>query len=384
MRFEFAEPTRIIFGEGTTSEIVSLTQKWGKRVLLITGGGEGTPFLIQELFSAAGVPVTLFRVAREPTIDVVEIGVRLARSSGADVIVGCGGGSVIDTAKAVSCLATNPGEVLDYLEVVGKGMALQYQGLPVIAVPTTAGTGSEVTKNAVLGAPKNRMKVSLRSSFLYPRAAVVDPVLAYSVPPAITASTGMDALTQVLEPFVSLRANPITDMFCRDGMARIGRSLLNAYQDGNNSLARQDMSWGSLMGGLALANAGLGVVHGFASPIGGMFQAPHGVICARLLAPGIEMNLRALKAQGLENPTLNRYAEAARIVTGNSKASSQDLVEWVKELCQSLHILRLSELGITQSDIPAIVENARIASSMKSNPINLTSEELFEILEMAL
>lgn len=384
MRFEFSGPSKIIFGEGTISEAASLAHSLGKYALLVVGGGESATARIQAELTKVGTPFTLFRVEGEPTVEMVALGVHTARSCGVDMVIGCGGGSAMDTAKAVGCLAPNPGEVLDYLEVVGKGKEIEKPGLAVIAVPTTAGTGSEVTRNAVLAAPEKKMKVSLRSPFVLPRVAVVDPELTYSLPPAITASTGMDALTQVLEPFVSIRANPMADLFCRAGMERVGRSILKAYQDGSDIAARRDMSWGSLMGGLALANAGLGAVHGFASPIGGMFQVSHGVICARLLAPCIEVNLRVLNKRSPESPAMARYVEAARIILGSTVASPQSLVEWLVQLCQALRIPRLSEVGIVRNDFAEIIENAKIASSMKANPVVLNPEELLEILEIAL
>jgi alcohol dehydrogenase class IV len=384
MRIEFSGPSRIIFGEGTISEAASLATSLGKRALLVTGGGKNTTARIQAVL-AQGIPVcTLFQVDREPTVDLIIAGVQLARSCGAELVVGCGGGSAIDTAKAVGCLANNPGEVLDYLEVVGNGREIGMPGIPVIAVPTTAGTGSEVTRNAVLSAPEKKMKVSLRSPYVLPRYAVIDPELTYSLPPAITASTGMDALTQVIEPFVSIRANPMADLFCREGMGRIGRSLLRAYQNGSDTAARGDMSWGSLMGGLALANAGLGAVHGFASPIGGMFQVSHGIICARLLTPCIQMNLRVLKKHYPESAIISRYDEAARIILGSTAATPQSLVDWLVQISQELRIPRLGEVGISRNDFTKIIENAKTASSMKANPVVLNSEELLEILEMAL
>src|SRR5207245_11298164 len=213
-------------------------------------------------------------------------------------------------------------ELLDYLEVIGQGRALENASTPFIAMPTTAGTGSEVTRNAVLASPRHRVKVSLRSPFLLPKIALVDPELTYDLPPSITASTGLDALTQLIEPYVSSRANPMTDAVCVDGLRRVARSLRVAFEAGRNAAAaREDMAVASLFGGLALANAGLGAVHGFAGPIGGMFPAPHGAVCAALLPDTMEVNLRALRRRAPESETLRRFDEIARILTGRPEAT---------------------------------------------------------------
>ena len=218
---------------------------------------------------------------------LVRQGVELARREQCDLVIAFGGGSAIDAGKAIAALLANGGELTDYLEVIGKGQPLRHPSVPFIAVPTTAGTGSEVTRNAVLASAEHQVKVSMRSPLMLPRLAVVDPELTLELPPAVTASTGLDALTQLIEPYVSIRANPLTDGFCLEGLRRVSRSLRRAYHAGRDITAREDMSLASLLGGLALANAGLGVVHGFAAPVGGMFHAPHGAICAALLPHGM-------------------------------------------------------------------------------------------------
>ena len=230
------------------------------------------------------------------------------------MVVGIGGGSVIDTAKAIAALVSNSGEPLDYLEVIGKGCALERAPVAFIALPTTAGTGSEVTRNAVLGSPEHGVKASLRSPMMLPRLSVIDPELTVELPPALTASTGLDALTQLIEPYVSSRANAMTDLYCLEGMRRVSRSLRRAFVDGGDKEARTDMAFASLLGGLALANAGLGVVHGFAAPMGGMFDAPHGAVCAALLPHGVAANIRALRSRGANGDALRRYAEVAAIL----------------------------------------------------------------------
>lgn len=384
MRFEFATAGKIIFGEGTVIEAALAAREYGEKVLLVSGAGKTDASRMTDYLAGNGMDVMLLRVEGEPTVQTILDALEHIRDARIDVVVAFGGGSSVDTAKAVAALAGNPGDPMDYLEVVGKGQALGARGLPVIAVPTTAGTGSEVTRNAVLGVPEKQMKVSLRSPFLLPALAVVDPELCISLPPAVTASTGMDALAQVIEPFVSTRSTPFTDLYCKEGMLRVGRSLLAAFRDGNNLAARVDMSFASLMGGLALANSGLGAVHGFASPLGGMFNAAHGAICARLLAPTIQMNLLALGKRAPDHYAINKYAEAARLVTGSRKADAPVLIAWLDALCEEMQIPRLSAMGVKASDIPEAVSKAAGASSMKANPIQLTSEELTAILEMAL
>jgi alcohol dehydrogenase class IV len=281
-------------------------------------------------------------------------------------------------------MMTNPGELLDYLEVVGKGKSISQLAAPLIAIPTTAGTGSEVSRNAVLTVHNQKMKVSMRSPLMLARVAIVDPELTYSLPPAVTASTGMDALAQVLEPFVSKKANALTDLYCLEGIKRAARSLLKAYASGNDQQAREDMAYTSLLGGLALANAGLGGVHGFASPIGGMFEAPHGAVCARLLPLVVQANVTALRERSSESPILDRYLEIAKIVTGKPAATIKEGIEWLEALVVQLNIPVLSNYGIRSSDIPLLVENAAVASSMQANPIQLSKKELSQILESAL
>ncbi len=332
----------------------------------------------------AGIRYTSIEVCGEPTVGLVVEAVKLAKQAQCDLVMAFGGGSVIDTGKAVAAMLTNPGELMDYLEVVGRGQPLLQPSMPMIAIPTTAGTGSEVTRNAVLGVPEQKVKVSLRSPFMLPRLALVDPQLTYGLPPAVTAATGMDALTQVIEPYVSIKANAITDLYCREGIFRVARALAQVYQNGDSALGREDMAYASLLGGLSLANAGLGAVHGFAAPIGGMFTAPHGAVCARLLPLVVEANCRALRERQPDSPAISRYGEIARIMTMKTEASIEDGIEWLKQLGYVLRIPALSQYGVTRADIPLLVQKSMAASSMKANPIALTAGELAEILEKAL
>ena len=278
--FEFATAGRILFGCGTFAQLEDIVAGYGKRALIVTGKRP-----------AAGIKGPCFSVASEPTIALVREGVDAFREAQCDCVVSIGGGSAIDAGKGIAAVAANSGDLLDYLEVIGKGQPLPSAPYPFIAVPTTAGTGSEVTRNAVLGSPEQGVKVSLRSPLMLPRAAIVDPELTLGLPPAITASTGLDALTQLIEPYVSSRANPFTDSLCLDGIRCASMSLSRAYTEGRDVEARTGMAYASLLGGLALANAGLGVVHGLAAPIGGMFDAPHGAVCAAILPAGMRTNI---------------------------------------------------------------------------------------------
>lgn len=384
MRFEFATAARILCGEGVVREVAPEARKLGTRALLVTGRSSARAASLAADLRAAGIPCAPFPVGGEPTVDLVREGVQLARREGCDLVIAIGGGSVMDAGKAIAVLVTAGGEPLDYLEVVGKGRSLPASSLPSIAIPTTAGTGSEVTRNAVLASPAHRVKASLRSPWMLPRLAVVDPELTFDLPPALTASTGLDALTQLIEPYVSVRANPIADTFCVEGIRRAARGLRRAWSDGRDREARADMALASLLGGLALANSGLGAVHGFAGPVGGMFPTPHGAVCAALLPHVMDVNLRALRDRAPESLSLRRYGEVARILTGRPDASAADGVEWISQTCRALQIPPLGSYGIREEDVAVLLEPASRASSMKANPIALTPEELREILVRAL
>jgi alcohol dehydrogenase class IV len=384
MGFEFATARRIIFGSGTSEEFGTLLTEFGKRALVVRGSDPARTRSLLAGIEAAKIDFSCFEVRGEPTVEQVAEGVSQARREESNLVIGIGGGSVIDSAKAIAGLATNSGAILDYLEVIGKGKQLSVPGLPCVAIPTTSGTGAEVTRNSVLASPEHKVKVSLRSPYLLPGLAIVDPKLTLDLPPSVTASTGLDALTQVIEPYVSVRANPVTDGFCIEGMRRVGRSLQRAFEQGQDLQAREDMALASLFGGLSLANAGLGAVHGFAAPIGGMFHAPHGAVCAALLPRVMEVNLRALRERLPDGEGLRRYESVAAILTGTEKATAPDGIHWISALCKALQIPGLRTYGISEFDIPELVEKAAKASSMKANPIVLTRDELTDALQAAL
>lgn len=384
MRFEFAAPTRIVFGAGTVREVAPAAKEFGHRALIVTGRSAERSESLADQLGEAGVSNCHFRVDGEPTLDIVRNGVERAREEQCDFVIGFGGGSALDAAKAIAALLTNTGELMDFLEVIGSGKPLSNPGALFIAVPTTAGTGTEVTRNAVIASPEHRVKVSLRSPRMLARLAVVDPELTFDLPRDVTARTGLDALTQLIEPYVSLRANAMTDGFCVEGLKRVARSLRRAYHDGHDAASRTDMSMASLLSGLSLSNAGLGVVHGFAGPVGGMFPAPHGTICAALLPFGMEINIRALRSRSPESESLRRYQTVASILTGNPNATAQDGVEWAAEICRDLGVPALGSYGVSTDHIPTLVEKASQSSSMKANPIALTREELHEVLARSL
>jgi alcohol dehydrogenase class IV len=413
-QFEFATATRIIFGEGTVQQVAAAARQWGQRVLMVTGGAPARAHRVEAELEAGRARSFRFAVEGEPTVDLIARGLQMAREEQCDVVIAVGGGSAIDAGKAIAGLLTNPGDVMDYLEVVGKGQPLQNPAAPFIAVPTTAGTGSEVTRNAVLGVPAhdvapgfspaspgaglkpgatkaepnsratNGVKVSLRSPLLLPRLAVVDPQLTLGLPPPITARTGLDALTQLIEAYVSIRANPVTDGFCVRGIPLAARALRRAYHHGNEPEPRRDMALAALLSGMALANAGLGVVHGFAAPLGGRFPAPHGAICAAILPYGMEINLRALRAREPQSIALRRYQEVGRMLTGRPGSTAEDGISWAYEICREFEIPPLKAYGIGEQDVPTLIAEAAKASSMKGNPLPLTPEELSEVLTRAM
>lgn len=379
--FEFATAGRVLVGPGRAAELPALLSELGTRALVCTGAH---PDRHADLIGGLGLPYEVFAVDREPTIDTARQALTAARAYGADVVVALGGGSVIDLGKAVAALLTNGGDPLDYLEVVGRGQRLTRPAAPFVAVPTTAGTGAEVTANAVLAAPEHGLKASLRSPLMIPRVALVDPVLTVDCPPAVTASSGLDALTQCLEPFVSTLANPVTDGLAAQGLRRAAAGLRRAYADGTDLAARTDMAVCSLLGGMALANAKLGAVHGFAGVVGGQFAVPHGLACAALLAPVVEVNVRALRARAPDGPVLARYAEVARLLTGRPEATVADGVDWIRETLRLLAVPGLAAYGLRPEHTDDIVAKAAAASSTRGNPVTLTADDLHEVLTKAM
>ena len=370
--FELAAPGRVVFGAGVSAQAVSaVTAFRAKRALVVTGKSAARSDGV-----CKQLPITsiVYAIPSEPTVAMVAEGRALARKEKCDVVIAVGGGSAIDASKAIAALAANDGELADYMEVVGKALPLPRAGLPCIAIPTTAGTGAEVTKNSVLASPEAKVKASLRSPYLLPALSLVDPNLLEGTPAPVTAATGLDALSHLLESFVSIRANPFTLALAREGMARVARSLRLAFEHGLTSERREDLALASLFGGLCLANSGLGAVHGFAAPLGGTWKAPHGAVCAALLPAVMRKNVAALAARAPEHSAVSRYRELDGILGGGSDASTR-----VADLVAALGIAGIASFGVRPNDIPLLVEKAKVASSMKGNPIALTDEELTAI-----
>ncbi len=384
MRVDFATAGRILFGEGVAAEAPGAVRLLGSRALLITGRNTDRVAGLRDAIETAGVAIHTVSLAGEPTVGFIRVATEAAHAFQPNVVVAVGGGSVLDAGKAIAAMLANPGDVLDYLEVIGMGKPLPHSALPVVAIPTTAGTGSEVTRNAVLGSPEHGVKASLRSPGMLPAVAIVDPLLTVDLPAPLTASTGLDALTQLIEPYICSRANPMTDLYCQEGLRHAAKWLRLACQDGGHRKAREGMAWASLLGGLALANAGLGVVHAFASPIGGTFLAPHGAICAALLSHGFRANLEALLREDPQHPWLARFASVAALLTGDADATPEDAVRWIEELVRDLAIPGLSVYGVHAGHAAELAEKALHTSSMKANPVVLSQAQMEAVLLAAL
>lgn len=375
--FEFATAQRVLFGRGRASDLPALAASFGERVALITGASRRHA----DRLNAACV----IAVSGEPTFEIVRAGVAAARAAEADVVVAIGGGSVIDAGKAIAMLLTNGGDPLDYAEVIGAGKPVVIPPAPFIAAPTTAGTGSEVTRNAVLHSTDHRVKVSLRSPLMLPRVALVDPELAVDLPPGPTAAGGMDALSQLVEPYLSCRANPLVDALCRDGIPRIARALPRAVENGRDVDAREEMALAALYSGMALANAGLGAVHGLAAPIGGEFGAPHGAVCAALLPGVFEINfLQTMETAKKVFTYDGKFSRVAEWLTGRSDATPHDAVKWLRAMNARLGIPGLAAYGVRAEHARDLAEKAQRASSMKGNPVPLPDEALARLVIDAL
>lgn len=383
MSFDFSSASRILFGKGFLNKLPELGKENGRKPFVVTGSGKANADLLFDQINKIPQDYIKWVVKGEPAIEDIRRAVDIARRENCDYVIGFGGGSVVDSGKAIAAMLTNSGEIIDYLEGVGKNLPIKNLSAPFIAIPTTSGTGSEVTRNAVLSVPEKKVKVSMRSPLMIPKIALIDPLLTCSLSPEVTAYTGMDALTQVIEPYVSMKRNGFTDIFCMEGIKMAAKSLIRAYHDGNDTDAREDMSWVSLLGGLSLANAGLGMVHGFAGPIGGMFHAPHGAICASLLPAVVEMNIKALLIREPKNEALERYSEIASILSGKENVEISDAWMYLRNLISDLKIPGLRDYGIKKIHFDEIIGSAQNASSTKGNPIALNKEELISILEMA-
>lgn len=378
--FDFSTAGRILFGCGMLEQAAPSARQFGKRTLVVTGHNDERCMPLLDALCREGVQPERFIVSGEPTTDAVTAAADAGKKARCTSVIAFGGGSPIDLAKAAAALITNPGDLFDYLEVIGLGQPLTHDPVPMIAIPTTAGTGAEVTKNSVITSPQHRVKVSLRHDRMLPDLAIVDPLCTVGLPPAVTAASGLDALTQLIESFISRKANALTDGFCREGLPRAIRSLRRAVEDGTDIQAREEMALAALLSGLALANAGLGAVHGFSGPLGGWTGAPHGELCAALLPSVLRINLEALIQRDPASPALERLAEFGRMTGGET---AEDGILWIEALCHDLHLPPFSACGLARDDISSLAAQAARSSSMKSNPIDLTDSERIEILYRA-
>lgn len=384
MRFEFATSHRILFGPGSIHDLPANARRLGIGALVVLGKSAARARDQLAALTKVGIRATEFHVPEEPSVGLVAEGLETARRIKCDMVIAMGGGSAMDAAKAIAALVSSSRDIHDHLEVVGLGIPLPEVSLPLVVIPTTAGTGSEATRNAVLTVTQHRVKVSLRGPTLLPRLAIVDPDLTRDLPPEVTAASGLDAVTQLIEPFVSRAANPITDALCREGLRRAGRSLRRACLQGSDSEARADMSLAALMSGMALANAKLGAVHGLAGPIGGLHPAPHGAICARLLPSVVRANLSALRQEAPHSDALRRFDEMGKLLTGREEAGAEDVAAWVGELGAELGIRPLRDYGLAAADFPELISRAMGSSSMKGNPVVLNAAQLDSVLQEAL
>lgn len=376
---EMVVSTEVLFGEGASEQLPDIVDRLGARTMLITGA---TP-RHQSLLDRLAEPAAVVTVRGEPTVALVRRGIHAARAGLVESVVAIGGGSVIDAGKAIAALARGASDPVEYLEGVGAGRQLGGPGLPMVAVPTTAGTGAEVTVNAVLTSTEHRRKASLRSPHLGPTVALIDPLLAAGCPASVTAASGMDALTQCLESFVSQRSTVFSDVFALEGLRHAGASLEQAVAVGGDAPARSRMALSSLFSGLALKHSNLGAVHGLAGVVGGLTGASHGAVCAALVAPTTRTNLAALSERAPDHPALLKYEQAAASILGDRTAAAESLVDWLAGIVDSFEMPTLGDMGLARADIPRVTAEAQRSSSMRGNPIELTAKELALILHNA-
>ena len=387
--FSVARLPRIEFGSDSHRKLPDIAARYGKHLLLVTGARSFSESAqgarLAAALSAAGLSWETLRVSEEPSPKLVDDAVMELRGAGIECVLGIGGGSVLDAAKAIAGLLKPGNSVMDHLEGVGPEHPYQGPPTPFIAVPTTAGTGSEATKNAVLSVPGPQgFKKSFRDEKLVPEYAVVDPDLLASCPPALIAANGLDAFTQLLESFVSTRAGPYTDALALSGMGAVRDGLL-AWYEGNSNAAegREKMAYAALVSGITLAQTGLGSVHGLAAPLGAFFSIPHGVVCGTLMAAATRVNIEVMEARDPQNPALAKYAQAGRLFRGRSHVDEVGarvfLLHTLDTWTRRLGLPSLSSLGVSDADIPRVVADCR-GSSMRTNPVALTDDEVARIL----
>ena len=386
--FSISRLPRIEFGSGTLAKLPAIARGYGVRTLLVTGAGslQNSPFwsTVTDGLRTQGMSWLHLAIPGEPSPQMVDEAVRSLRTESIDGVIGIGGGSALDAAKAIAGLLIPGNSVMDHLEGVGPELPYIGPATPFIAVPTTAGTGSEATKNAVLSVRGNNgFKKSFRDDKLVAEYALVDPDLLATCPPAVIAANGMDALTQLLESYVSSRAAPMTDSLAWGGMKAARDGLLAVYADAGNAAARERMAYAALVSGITLAQVGLGSVHGLAAPLGAFFPIPHGVACGTLVATATRVNIEAMRARQPDHPALEKYAQVGRLLSKqgqlNRDAAHSVLVDTLDAWTRELKLPTLAHFGVTQADIPRIVAHSR-GSSMKTNPIQLDDSEIAAIV----
>lgn len=385
MIFDFATTPHIIFGAGQLAILPKLISQYGSKVLLITGkssfeNSEQSCKFYDEL-KTAKIDFRTVQIENEPSPNDIDQAVLAHRKWSSEVIIGIGGGSVIDAGKAISAMLKHELSISNYLEDVGTQKP-NGNKVPFIAVPTTSGTGSEATKNAVITqAGTNGFKKSLRHNNYVPNIALIDPLLTLNCPPNVTAASGMDAFTQLLESYLSTNSNPITDALALDGITRLAANIETAYMQGNNIEARTNMSYAALISGITLANAGLGLVHGFAQPLGSLFNLPHGIVCGTLMGAANRITVERIRKTG-NTFTINKYHKAAMAVGFDStenKAIDQ-FIDFIDELTLKFKLPKLSNFGIETADFDKIISN----TGLKYHPEKLSNNDLHKILEMRL
>ena len=377
--FQFMTATRIIFGEGALQSSLSIINQFGYSVLLVTGRDTQRAIPILNYLKAQGMRYQHVAITGEPNITMVEETAILGRKFKPDMVIAIGGGSVLDMGKALAAIIPNHGDVYDYVEVVGRNVPLKAKPLHFIAIPTTASTGSEVTRNAVLKSGQDKVKVSLRSPDMFADVAIVDPTLTYDTDPYTSGRGAMDAFTHLMEAYVCGEPNPLTDMVCEEGLRRLSRSVIAGCKH-NDHKARSDLSFAALLGGMAITNAKLGAAHGLASALGGKLDAPHSVITARLAPHVMQENIDAAKKAG-RTDVINRYRKLAQLVTGRTNANDHDGVLWVKMVLDKLELPSLGQFGVCQTSFEQVASDALKSVAIKGNPLPLNRERLIYILK---
>ncbi|CAH6924833.1 Iron-containing alcohol dehydrogenase [Vibrio chagasii] len=377
--FQFMTSTKIIFGDGALSASLSLFNQYGYSVLLVTGSTLERTSIVTDYLDAQSMRYQHIAVTGEPNIKMVEEAAISARRFKPDMVIAMGGGSAIDMGKALAAVLPNQGNLYDYVEVVGRNVPLKTKPLPFVAIPTTASTGAEVTKNAVLKSGQDQVKISLRSPDMLADVAIVDPTLTYGTNLYLSGRGAMDAFTHLMEAYVCGDPNPLTDMICEEGLRKLSGSVVQACVC-DEPQARSDLAFASMLGGMAITNAKLGAAHGLASALGGKISAPHSVITARL-APFVMLENIEVAREHQRSDILERYQRIAQIVTGKAQASAEDAIQWLSEVLDTLKLPSLLDFGVCEAQFEEVSADALKSVAIKGNPLPLNQERLIHILQ---